>query len=695
MSFDTKQYIIDLAKQLNLKNMDDARRARLKDLKKKKVATGDQAGWDPDADLPKLTDYTGGAPLNSADLVDLYKNLQMMLYNVSVDKELMKDKATTKFINEYYGPGKAIEPLEYEQVFSDTEANELGTYISTNLAKLSQLLDMSDQVKNLGKLAAAMTSTPPTYRESTKHIATLQQFFRRVAQYYNQDHREELPAGLPIFLQQSEPLDDTEKTDIATYINVNIAGLEISTGIPRASLITLKDALTSTPPTYHNNPATFRHLRQLFDYGVSDILPGGVPSCLKDVEKMYSLENYRPGRINLNTDKISEWTESITEVKAPTKDLVPPTPPVAGTVYFSESIEPMLSDIASKDKLREKLFSKDTSDFKDWFNDGLDKTNYKDGKNKLTPKFEDRKRFFKRAKEKIQQKYGDTLGKLEQKHKRHIYSTNARYVVEQLLKKKIDPTSGMEKLSSTLGAITGDLPTPVQEQTKTIKGWFDTLAGNDFFKDALRDGKQMRRLVQEIIKLGVKEEKKAEAKVALEMLSVMRYTMTTSSIRDKLKKEDFTIFSDSSLSFNKDGGGLVQTFTKATDKLLKTMAMGAFELGNLAKNAINTNGIKFKHGDGHLDKTITESVLYTNAEKKAMMEELFAFWDFVNSSQQSKDYNIFKSHQKVQGKADTATGRATKSVTTSGGVTYEIDNPTVQDEKFLEYLLRNNIGRNA
>ena len=35
MAFETKNFIIDLARQLNLNNMDDATRARLEDLKKK------------------------------------------------------------------------------------------------------------------------------------------------------------------------------------------------------------------------------------------------------------------------------------------------------------------------------------------------------------------------------------------------------------------------------------------------------------------------------------------------------------------------------------------------------------------------------------------------------------------------------------------------------------------------------------
>jgi hypothetical protein len=53
---DAKSFVINLTRQLNLKNMDDARRAKLVDLKKKNVATDTQAGWDPDADIPTIKD---------------------------------------------------------------------------------------------------------------------------------------------------------------------------------------------------------------------------------------------------------------------------------------------------------------------------------------------------------------------------------------------------------------------------------------------------------------------------------------------------------------------------------------------------------------------------------------------------------------------------------------------------------------
>lgn len=624
MAFETKQYVIDLAKLLNLKNMDDARRARLEDLVKKGVATKDQKKWwalgktgmdweAPNIDAktpadptttpptPETYTYTGeivgaaGVRAPSAnDLEELYKKLVVILRDVAADEELRENDPTKKFLDTFYGAGKAVEPYTITPL---VDAPGIADYIQSNLKDFARFFQNEIKEVDLSNLANKLNDG--SYVSNTKALKTLKSFLDKISYYYMYGGDKSLPAT-------------------------------------------------------------------------------NIPSCL-------GTASGTPPVVDLDTASINIIIDCINT----------PTPP-ASFDTFKDDAPKLFGKLVTNDKLREKVLAKDEDgDITKWINKGLSETAYKEGDNALAPKFEDRKRFFKRAKENIQEKYDDTLGKLKNKHKRHIYSTNARYVVEQLLEKNIDPTSGMEKLTSTLGAIMGDLPNPVQKQVKWVKEKLDTLSSNDFFKDALRDGKQMRQLVQQIIIDAAHEDKKTEAKVALEMLSVMRYTMTTSSIRDKLKKESFTIFSDGSLSFNKDGGGLVQTFTKATDKLIKTMAMGAFELGNLAKNAINTNGVKFKQGTGHLNERTTKSEDYKDPDKKATMEELFAFWDFVNSSQQSKDYNIFKSHEKVQDAADNKTGNATASVTTSGGTTYEIKDPTLQDEKFLEYLLRNNIGRAA
>ena len=120
----------------------------------------------------------------------------------------------------------------------------------------------------------------------------------------------------------------------------------------------------------------------------------------------------------------------------------------------------------------------------------------------------------------------------------------------------------------------------------------------------------------------------------------------------KLQKTEFKLLSDPNLSFNK-GNSFMQSFTGAIDKTLKFGMMAAFEVGNLAKNAIKQQGLKYGKGKDSLNSRITDSVQYkAGGDKRQMMEKLFGFWNNINTSANTKDYNIVKSHKKVQGAAD-------------------------------------------
>ena len=343
------------------------------------------------------------------------------------------------------------------------------------------------------------------------------------------------------------------------------------------------------------------------------------------------------------------------------KALKSPIVPASLNTFESE-LPKLCGKLVSDDKLRDKFAGKDSEgDITKWIIKGLSETNYKDGDHALSPKYTNRKTFWKRAQDDVKDWYVDTLGKLNSKHKRHVYSTDARYIVPELIKKGVKPTDGTKKILDTFNDINGTLPNPVQKKLKWVKETMSKVSGTDFFKDALRDGDQMRQLVQEIIKAAAHDDKKEEAKVALEILAVMRYTITTSSIRDSLKKSPLVLMSDAKLSFNKNEG--MKIVTNAFDKALNATLMGAFEIGNMAKNVLKENGVKFKQGTSRLDKRTTDSIEYSDPTKRAMMEELFAFWDFVNSSANTKDYNIFLSHKNRQKEADkTPIGSTTTNI---------------------------------
>ncbi len=594
MSFDTKNYITDLIIQLNLNNMDDATRERLKDLKKKGVATKDQAAWDPSKEPPKINDidtdtgtyrYTGttvgpgvAAPDAASSLEELYSKLVLILRDVSQDKDLMEDDKVKGFVDTFYGVGKAVEPYAVAPI---TGADNIGDYILTNMRVFAAKFGVKES--DLDKLQNALRATPPTYTTDSKLLDTFDKVLLGIYNWDDNAGRNPLPTPLPT---------------------------ELGTGAYDRTILDIRDQInTPVPPT--------------------------------------------------NAQK----------------------------VQLGSNVNKLFGKLVANDKLRDKILSKDNDgDLTRWINKGLSKSNYKDGDNALSPKYDDRKNKFEKAKDEIKKFYVDTLGKLNEKHTRHIYSTNARYIVEGLIKKGVKPTDGTKKILETLDTIKGSLPNPVQDQLKWMKETLSKLSGTKFFEQALEDGDQMRQLVQEVVKSAVHDGKMEEAMVTLETLAVMRYTLTTSSVRDKLRKAEFTIFSDPKLSFNK---GPLKYITTALDKTIHAAMLGAFEIGNFAKNAIKEHGVKFGSGTKRLDKRTTGSVEYSDADKKAQMETLFAFWDFVNSSANSKDYNIFKKHSQVQKDADNkTTGTVINALTGEN-----INDPAEQRKRFLEYLNANNIGR--
>ena len=697
MAFDSEKFIIDLVRQLNINNMDDARYERLKDLQKKKVATPEQNSWERGVSLPPINATTPGAnpgdpdtytytgedvtttttPPSTNDLKDLYEKIQGMLYEVSEDTELMKDKKVSGFVNDYYGSGKAVANLQYIPTISDIEAQNLGDYIQNNISNILMPLGMTEQEKDLKKLAKALLDSPPTYTNKTKYIETLQSF---LVHLYNCDKLGDLPAGLPGFLQIEKPLEDTDANNIGDYIDSNIVDIEASTGIRQSYLRDLANRMkTGSSLDYHTDTRVYNILKLLLDKANNgEIFPSPPPALFDQAERIL---NYVPGQINLDRQKIQKLRTDIETVTAPTAPQLD---------SFYTDLEPMLNKLVTNDKLREKLFTKAPNDLRGWFNDGFEKSNYKTGDNALAPKYEDRKTFWANAKSKVKDFYNDTLGKLSQKHTRHKYQTNARYIVAGLIDKGVKPTDGTAKILNTLDAIMADLPSPVQDQVKKIKTFLNKHAKTKYFTQALHDGDQMRQLVQEIAKEASRGDgiDMQSAEVALEMLAVMRYTLTTSSIRDKMYKAQVTIFSDPAMSYNK---GPLKHFSNMVDGVIRGTMLAAFEVGNLAKNAINEHGVKFGQGKDRLDKRIIDSPDYRDhPDRRAKMEYLFGFWDNVNTSTNTKDYNILARHSEVQKDADKPAGVPSITNPITGAT---IDNPTKQQKQTMEWLSQNHIGR--
>lgn len=563
MSFDTENFIIDLVKQLNLKNMDGPRRARLEDLYKKGVATSKQKAWWELGKKDNKTMAWDAPTINAKEgeeyiyangeteapepkvLEDLYLKLVVIMREMAADKDLIyENSAVKKFLEEFYGNNKAISPFVSEKLNNDDSTNIAG-YITNNKIPLSNSLKIKES--DLDYLVQHLNNND--YTSDTKSLRLLNDFLSKI---YDWD----IQGGERLLPKKSFP---------------RCLGNE-------------------GKPDYDN-----------------------VAKLIKTINT----------HANINDDQLTKLHNNI--------------PNLFNKLVFNE-------------KLLTAFIDKDSEGVvKKWINKGLNETNYKDGANALAPKYADRKTFWKNAESNVKNFYVDTLGKMNEKHTRHIYSTDARFIVPELIKEGITPASGTKNMLDAFDKISGNLPNPVQEKLKWVKETLTSMSGTTMFKDALHDGRQMRALVKNIIDTAVDNGgKEDEAMVALEILALMRYTMMTSSVRDKVKEASaVNLFSDKDLSWNKNEG--MRLVTNAIDGTISLAIRGAFEVANVVKNAINQEGLRFKKDK---QKTTEGEAPAEPDEKEEMKNKLRAFWNFVNSSSNTKDYNIFRSHKNLQKKLD-------------------------------------------
>lgn len=431
-------------------------------------------------------------------------------------------------------------------------------------------------------------------------------------------------------------ISDSDRTGIATYITNNNT-LSNALKIKQSDLDYLANSLEAD--TYSTDTKSFRILNdffaKLYDWdtqGGARLLPQtDLPACLG----MSGVPNYEN---LLGLIKI---------INTP----VPPNEDQLKQLNDNDNLAKMLTKVVTNDKVLDALKSKDSEGvISKWINKGINETNYKTGDNALAPQYADRKTFWKNAESKVKKFYVDTLGKLKEKHTRHIYATTgARFIVKGLIDKGVTPASGTKKLLETLDAISGDMPNPVQSQLKWMKETLSSMSTTTVFKDALHDGAQLKKLVDNIIDVAVHQNKTDEAMVALEVLAVMRYTMMTSSVRDKVKEASkINLFSDADLSWNKNEG--IRFVTSAIDGTIGFAVRGTFEIANLIKNAINQQGLRF---DRNKKAPTTAGTPPTN-EKEQTRNLLRGFWNTINSSANTKDYNPFRSHEKLQKASDKA-----------------------------------------
>ena len=273
---------------------------------------------------------------------------------------------------------------------------------------------------------------------------------------------------------------------------------------------------------------------------------------------------------------------------------------------FKMQYSELLREIYKNSKVQEVFVANDNSKISKKLNEAKSRIQYEDKQSDdyVPPKRKDELSLPEWVSDWWDTTYSEYLEKyVKLRGDRLYFSPHAKNIVAAIdkIKPKISPTEGLEKIVKQANDIKDKIKSPTARKhfdwfTKTMGALSSTMP--KAFAGALRNGRQMRALIEEMIMIAVRDGKVDEAKTAMEVMSVVKYGYTTSKIMDTLNKTDLIIFSDGKLSWNKDEG--MKVVTTALDKSIKTAFMGIGYGITMVGNAINLSGSKFKGKRGRL-----------------------------------------------------------------------------------------------
>lgn len=263
----------------------------------------------------------------------------------------------------------------------------------------------------------------------------------------------------------------------------------------------------------------------------------------------------------------------------------------------------------------------------------------------VAAKREDELTPWQRLSDRVKQTYSDTLKKyVELTGDRVFFSPQAKLMVKavdscEVDGRRIKPTDGLDKILKEKDKIT-DLLRGKYSSNKAAKHfeWFAKEMAElkksmpKAYEGALRNGQQMRHIVAELIADAIEEGKIDEAKSAMEFLTVVRYGLTTSRLMDNIAKNPLTLFSDKSLSWNKNDG--MKFVTASMDKLINS---GIKIAGRGI--AMGVNAIRLKRRskfNGHMPEQLAAKHKEWQQKHDAELSRRNAF----NTAQEQADQNL-------------------------------------------------------
>jgi len=307
---------------------------------------------------------------------------------------------------------------------------------------------------------------------------------------------------------------------------------------------------------------------------------------------------------------------------------------------FKREYKSILDSLHDKTKLREMFGNNDEGKISGQIAKALKKVNYDDksadNKSYVHPKVEDELTLFQQVKKWVGDTYENHLEKYAKlRGDRMFFSEPAKMICKAIDSAKIKPTEGIAAVLNKAEEIKKGL----QYKSPTAVDHFDWFVKEmnvlksempKAFEGALKNGPQLRHLIEKLIVDAIEQNKIKEAKTAMEVLSVIKYANTTSAIMDQIKsdKDLFTIFSNDKLSWNKNDG--VRFVTSALDKSVRAAFIGIGYGVTMAINGVRKSRSKIRtpgkliskaHEDWRADtareRTETEQINQNATNRKA------------------------------------------------------------------------------
>lgn len=322
---------------------------------------------------------------------------------------------------------------------------------------------------------------------------------------------------------------------------------------------------------------------------------------------------------------------------------------------FKQEYKFLLDRLHDKDKLRDFFGKYDKGKITGPLSKALKKVDYddKNSKSYVHPKSNDELTPWQQLQKWTSDTYENYLEKyVKLRGDRMFFSMSAQLICKGIDKAKIKPTDGIDAVLKNADTIKKSM----QYKSPNAMDHFDWFikemgvlkdAMPKAFEGGLRNGPQLRRLIEKMIVDAVESGKVNEAKTAMEVLSVIKYANTTSKIMDTIKgdKELFTLFSNKDLSWNKNEA--VQFVTTALDKSVRAAFLGVGYGMTIGVNLVRKSRSKIRQKKGLLDKAQKE---WAEDVKNQKQDTQQAFddaqhrqkqnWDVVHNARRKGDIEI-------------------------------------------------------